>query len=474
LKPSVCCCLVALSSAAAMGQSRPTASDATGAVVLVADCTAPGATSIPRAFRNALKGAGIPVLSEAETAAPFGGLSVRSAAELKQALADARDDFLDGQVVLALQSLQRLLEEVALLTPSPERWELQRNVLTNLAQVLGRSDKAAAQAILIQLLAVEPDYKADPSVFPPSFIARVKTLRDELSQKPESELQLTTEPPGRGIVVGGRPMGLAPMSVPLPAGTYRLEGMWGYRGLTRSVEVGDPPRAAVGIVLSQAKEGSIAPDAGPCLLPVPTREVALARFAAALKVKFIYAVRVETLGNTQQLVAEEFDATTGHTLREESAALESPESVTRIAAQVAMSLTSRPGAQAIPKRDAPVVNKGLRTWSYIAGAVGVAATTAGLIFYFTGNSQIQKLYSQYAEGNNVFPPNYETIFQSQNNSAKTSKAVGAVLAGVGVAALATGVGLFFVSASGGTPASVVVIGPSLLPGGGGAVVSGRF
>jgi hypothetical protein len=457
-----------------MGQSRPATSDEIGAVVLVADCTAPGAATIPRIFRNALKGAGMSVLSEAETAAPFGGLSVRSTAELKQALADARDDFLDGQVVLALQSLQRLSGEVDLLAPSPERWELQRNVLTNLAQVLGRSDKSAAQAVLIQILSVEPDYKPDPSVFPPSFIAQVKTLQHELKRKPASELQVTTEPAETGIVVGGRPMGLAPMSVPLPPGLYRLEGMWGYRGLTKSVDVGAPSQPAVSIVLSTAREGSIAPDAGPCLLPVPTREAALARFAALLKVKWVYAIRSETSGNTQRLVAEQFDAATGHTVREEWEAVVSPDSGSQTAARLAVSLTSRPGAQAIPRTDVPVVNTGLRTWSYVVGAFGVAATTAGLIFYFSGNSKIQTLYSQYAEGNNFFPPNYESTFQSQNDSARTSKTVGVVLVGVGVAALATGVGLFFVSASGGRPDSVTAFGPSLLPGGGGAVVSGRF
>ena len=466
--------MVALVSPGALAQSRPALSDETAAVVQVAACDTPGAVPIPRIFRNTLKAAGMSVLSEADTAAPLGGLSVRSAVELTQALADARDEFLDGQVILALQSLKALSDEVAKLAPSPERWELQRNVLANLAQVRGRSDKAAARTALLQILSVDPEYKADSSIFPPSFIAEVETVRAELKRTPANELQVTTEPTETGIVVGGRPMGPAPMTLSLPAGFYRLEGMWGYRGLTKVVEVEAPPGSPVNVVLSKAREGSISPDGGPCLVPIPTREAALARFAAFLKVRWVYAIRSETAGKSQRLVAEQFDAAAGHQVREHREAVVPPDSGSQAAARLALSFASPAGAQAISKASAPVINTGLRTWSYVAGGVGLAAATAGIVFYFIGNSKIQKLYSQYAEGNNVFPPNYESTFQSQSESAKASKTAGVVLAGVGVAALATGVALFLVSGRGGQAETVVAVGPYLPLGGGGAAVSGRF
>ena len=119
------------------------------------------------------------------------------------------------------------------------------------------------------------------------------------------------------------------------------------------------------------------------------------------------------------------------------------------------------------------MNRGLRTWSYVAGGIGLAAIGVGVAVYFSGNSQLKKLESKYAQGNNSFPPAYESSFRSQTSNATTLKTAGAVVTGVGVAALATSVALFFSSASGGKP-SPVTFGPSLQTGGGGAMVCGRF
>lgn len=466
-------CLVMLVSPTAWGQSGAAHTDEVGAVVLVSDCTTSGEAAITRAFRSALARAGIATLSEADTAAPFGGLSVRTPAELRQSLTDARDAFINGQVELARQSLQALSEQVALLAPSADRWELQRAVLTNLAQVQGRSDKAAARATLTRILSVEPDYRPDPIIFPPSFLAQVRALRDELSRAPSGELRVTTDPAGIGVVVGGRPVGGAPAALRLPSGGYPIEGNWGYRGLTLSVELTAAPVHPIEVLLTRAKEGSIAPDGGPCALPLPRREGALARVAAVLGVRRIYALRTERSPGAERLVAEEFDAAAGHAVREVSEQVAPPDSGSQAAVRLAQSL----GLQSRTGTTGPtgaVVNSGLRTWSYVAGAVGLAATAVGLGLYFSGNSQLQKLYSQYAAGNNAFPPGYESTFQSQDASAKTSKTVGAVLTGVGVVTLATGVALFFVSASGGRSDTMVTVGPYAQPSGGGAIIAGRF
>jgi hypothetical protein len=339
--------------------------------------------------------------------------------------------------------------------------------------VTGRSDKAAARAVLMRILSVEPEYRPDPSVFPPSFIAEVNGLREELTRTPTTELQLTIEPTGIGIVVGGRPMGTAPVTVHLPPSLYRLEGMWGYKGLTRLVDVGVPPQPPLKLVLRKEVEGSIAPDAGPCIFPAPSREAALARFAALVKVRLVYSIRSQTSGNTQSLVAEEFDASTGRVVQQKRETVSPHDVVSQTAGRLALSLAVPAEPQATPNTPTSAVNNGLRTWAYVTGAVGLATTTAGLLLYFKGNSQTQKLYSQYAEGNNVFPPGSESAFQSQNDTAKTNKTIGSALVGVGVAALGTGVALFFISASGGQPPPVVV-GTYLQPAGGGTVVSGQF
>jgi hypothetical protein len=472
LKRRVTWGLLALLPTVALGQSAM--GPDVGAVVSVGNCTAPGAANLPRALRNSLKTLGTPLLTEAETVAPLGGTSLRSMPELKKALADARDDFINGQVERALQSLQTLSEEVGRVAPSAERWELQRSVLTSLAQVQDRTDKPRAQAILRRILSVEPDYIPDPAVFPPSFIAEVTKARTTLAQSPTNTLEVTTDPTAVGVAVGGRPMGPAPVKTRLTPGTYRVEGMWGYRGLAKSVDVGAPPESAAKVDLKKAVEGSIVPDAGPCIFPVPNRETALSRIAALLKVKRLFAVRTEVSGTEQTVVVEEFDATTGRDVLEKREPVVPPGPVSDAAARLAENLTAPSRVAENPPGPPSTVQPGLRLASYIIGGVGIAATAVGVILFISGNSTISNLNTQYGQGPNTFPAGYEGTFQSQNNSGKNNKTIGAIVGATGIAALATGVTLFFVSAHGGGPEKVT-IAPYLQPGGGGgAVLVGRF
>jgi hypothetical protein len=462
--------LLAVLPTAAFGQAPPPDVE-TAAVVSVGNCTAPGAANLPRALRNSLKSLGTPVMTEAETVAPLGGASLRSIPELKKALADARDDFINGQVERALKSLQSLSEEVPRLAPTAERWELQKSVLTNLAQVQDRTDKPAAQASLRRILTVEPDYAPDPSVFPPSFLADVAKARSVLAQSPTNALEVVTDPSSTGVTVAVRPMGASPVTMRVAPGTYRVEGMWGYRGLSKSVDVGAPPERPAKVELSKALEGSIVPDAGPCVFPVPTRDAALSRVAALLKVRHLYAVRTEVSGTEQTVVVEEFDATTGHAVLERREPIVPPGPVTDAAGRLAQSLTapSRVAETSPPS----TVNSGLRLSSYIIGGVGVVATTIGVILFLSGNSTINGLNSQYTSGGNTFPAGSETSIQSQNSNGKSQKTIGAIVGVTGIAALATGVTLFFVSANGGGTSNVT-LAPYVQPGSGGAVLVGRF
>jgi hypothetical protein len=140
------------------------------AVVSVGQCTSPGSAITARNFRSALIQRSVtPVLNEAETVAPFGGVSDRTLPELNGALSSARSDFYSDKPEPALATLNKVLEDVARLAPSDARWSLERDMLTFLTQVQLKTDRAAAEATLTRILRVEPDYKPDTSVFPPSF-----------------------------------------------------------------------------------------------------------------------------------------------------------------------------------------------------------------------------------------------------------------------------------------------------------------
>jgi|GEM_PF-3998204 len=451
-------------------QGIPASGSGAAAVVRVGRCTEPEAADLPRAFRNALRSVGIPVLTESKTVAPLGGITPLTLEDAQKALGDARDLFINGQVAFALAALQTLTEEVARLPPSTDRWQLEREALTSLAQVQldqgrGDSDKAAAEATLRRIFSVDPDYVPASKLYPPSFRLEVEAVRKAVNASPTTELRVVVAPVGTGVVVGGRPMGPSPLSMQLPPGSYRVEGMWGYGGLPKTVVLDGSLQSAVQVELSKATEGSILPGTGPCVFPVPDRNAVLKRFAALLKVKRVYAVSSEPSGTRQTLVGQEFDVATGAVTleRREPVVPNAPatEAVVRL-------------AELMPSpTPPPSINSGLRTWSYIVGAVGIAATAAGVVLFLKGSSMIDSLNSQYVSNGGTFPVGGESTFQSQNNTGKSYKTIGLAVGGVGLITLAAAATLFFVSADPGS-AGHVAISPYFQSGGGGAVIAGRF
>ena len=288
--------------------AQATRPDDAAAVVAIGDCTSRGLPAVVRSFRASLRGSGVQALSEAQTAERLGGTSSRSLRDLDQALATARDQFLNGQPEPAFAALQQIEQDLRRLPPTPERWELERRVLSSLAQVRASSDRAAAHAFLEQIAAVDATYEPDRTVFPPSFRAEYRKLRDGLQQSGQSRLEVATEPPGLPVYVGGRPAGASPVTLQLAPGSYRVEVDWGYRGLVRTVTLGP---TAQRVVLSRAVEGAILPDAGPCVVPEPDRRTALARVATQLGVLRLFAIRVEGSGPDERVIATELDARSG-------------------------------------------------------------------------------------------------------------------------------------------------------------------
>jgi hypothetical protein len=449
--------------AAEVRAAAPAKADA-AAVVAVGNCEAPATASVARAFRNTLRGYGIPVQTEAETAEPLGGTAVRSLDELEQGLAVARDQFLNGQPDPAWKALEQVALELRRLEPSERRWTLERNVLASMAQIKGRTDKEAARTILGRVAAVDPSFELDKTVYPPSFRAEYDAVRASIKQGGLSRLDVVSDPPGVPVAVGGRLLGKPPVTVSLPPGKYRVEGAWGYRGLVSEVEVGLSPRR---VVISRAAEGSVLPDAGPCVVAEPDRTTALDRIAKLLKAPTVYGVRVEGAGANERVVVTEYDAVGTRQVRElvEPAVPPSPasEAAGRLAATVAG-----------PKAGLPTVNTGLRTTSYVVGAVGLVAAGVGTYFYLSGNGKISDLNNEYRSGNNSFTAGTEESVKQRNDDGKNKKTLGVIIGGVGVAALVTGITMFAISGNSGPPSSTVSVSPFFPAGGGGLMLSAQF
>jgi hypothetical protein len=327
-----------------------------------------------RSFRSTLTGKpGMQVATEAETAQPFGGTTERTLSAVTGAIASARSDFYGGQAAQAKSTLHGALEDVARLPPSDARWAAERDALTLLSQVQQKTDPKAAEAALNRAFRVEPDYQPDTSNYPPSFQKWVNGIRKAAKKKSTSRLEITTSPAGKAVYVGGRKVGVAPVSVRVPPGEYRVEADWGHRGAVRTITVPSTP-----VELSAAVEGAVFPDGGPCV-EASEPVAALARAARLTGAGRVVGVHPETAGTDSFVVVTSANAQ-GQDVREARVKVQPGAPTTEALGLLAdwtavggeaappVEVTRGPGAKPLPV--APVVAAGAAV-----GAAGAAAAT---------------------------------------------------------------------------------------------------
>jgi hypothetical protein len=281
-------CLWLLAGLAVLGARQAKAQSGGSAVVAVGKCDA-AAGIAARSFRSALAQKMPSVQPEVDTARPYGGLAEKTVPQINGAIASARSDFYSDRPDAALKTLQAALDDVSRIAPSDSRWGAERDVLTLLAQVQLKTDPKTAEATMIRILRVDPGYKPDTSLFPPSFQRFVDGARKTARKATLLRFEVTTSPPGKPVYVGGKRAGVGPVPLRVPAGDYRVEADWGYRGLARTVTVPSPP-----VELSAAVEGAILPDGGPCIVSTSDLATALAPVPARVGASRVFGVHTDT------------------------------------------------------------------------------------------------------------------------------------------------------------------------------------
>jgi Carboxypeptidase regulatory-like domain/PEGA domain len=286
------------------------------AVVAIGQCDSASSAISARSFRALLQPKlGAALLSEAETARPFGGLSDRTLDEVEHAVAAARKDFYGHKVDAAVGHLKELAVDVTRIAPSEKRWKVERDLLTLLAQAQLSADLPGAEATLAAVLRVEPGYQPDSELYPPSFRKFVDGLRARQAETPTNRLDVAVSPSGKTVYVGGCPVGAAPLSHHFAAGEYRVEADFGHRSLLRTVLVPPPPALVAPIQLAMSIEGALFADGGPCVEPASDRSGTLARVTTLVGASRLLAIHQDVSTARRWAVLEEFD-TTGSLLRE--------------------------------------------------------------------------------------------------------------------------------------------------------------
>ncbi len=361
------------------------AADDRTAVIAVGKCDEASAIAA-RSFRSTLAAKpGSAVSSEAETAQPFGGTTERTLATVTGAINSARSEFYGSDPAQAKTTLQGALDDVGRLAPSEARWAAERDGLTLRALILQKTDAKGAEAALNRVFRVEPDYRPDTSLYPPSFQKWADKVRKAAKKKSTARLDVTTSPAGKPVYVGGRKVGVGPVSVRVPPGEYRVEADWGHRGAVRTITVPSAP-----VELSAAVEGAVYPDGGPCVEATDVSP-ALARVVRLTGTSRIVGVHPESAGEDSFVVATSANAQ-GQDVREarvkvqpgapstEALALLADWATTGGEAAPPVEVTKGPGAKPLPAAAAVAAGAAVGAAGAAAAgttpAAGAAATPA--------------------------------------------------------------------------------------------------
>ena len=170
---------------------------------------------------------------------------------------------------------------------------------------------------MTKLAVTDPTVRLDEDQFSPAFRRRFEAVKARVRALPKRKLTVLAEGAQGVVYVNGREMGQAPLSISLPAGTYRVGGAAGpLRVPSLIVDLEAEDR---NVVLDFALADAVRANAGPGLaLPEGQRAYGIIRAGAWLGVdKLIVASRMDE-GGPQFLVGSIYDVRRGALLREGS------------------------------------------------------------------------------------------------------------------------------------------------------------
>jgi hypothetical protein len=227
--------------------------------------------------------------------------------ELEQAFVRARSLSVAGDYDGSVRTLRSILDELARLPDGDDNFALWQRAMLRLArseQDLNHRD--TARGLLDELFRVAPQAPFDPSQSSARFTQLVEEVRAQVRKLPQYKLTVTSPTPDTRIFVSGRDVGVAPRTVSMARGKYRVSGAAGnFRSPSSAVTLTEGD-ATVALDFSVAE--SLRPGLGPGLaLPEGDRTGAIVAAGEFLRLDSVVATSYLTEAGASFLSGSLYD-----------------------------------------------------------------------------------------------------------------------------------------------------------------------
>jgi hypothetical protein len=241
-----------------------------------------------------------------------------TAAELDRAFNGALAVYQNGEYESAERTLKAIVADLEELPESEGVWHQWTRAMMRLSHVqftLGQKEES--EATQLALLKVDASHQLDPMLYAPGYRAHFEELRARVRALPKRRLTVTARGRAGTVYVSGRDVGPPPVTLVMPAGSYRVAGAAGeLRPPSVAVDLAVEDRA---VTLDFALAEAVRIGNGPALaLPPGDRAGALIKAGAWLGVDRLVVTTRVVEGDAPFLVGALYDVRRGALLREGS------------------------------------------------------------------------------------------------------------------------------------------------------------
>jgi hypothetical protein len=246
-----------------------------------------------------------------------GQTSTATLAELDRAYAGALATYQSGDFEGAVRTLRAVVDDLEKLPDGPEAFDQWTRAMMRLArsdQTLGRRDEATA--VIDRLVRAAPAVKVDATQYPPSFAKQIEEAKAKLKLAPRRKLTIQSSSKGAKVFLDGRDLGVAPVTVTVPAGQYKVSGKLGDLRIPRfGIDLTNEDQ---NVTFDVALAETLRPAVGGLAVPPGDRTKSLVRAGAVLGLDKLLAASLVVQGDVTYLAGAFYDVRRGMLLREGS------------------------------------------------------------------------------------------------------------------------------------------------------------